>query len=165
MKLRWLVAVAALGIASSALAAEKQRGVDIYFADVEGGAATLIVTPSGESVLIDCGDRGNRDAGRINKMAREQAGLKAIDHRAITHWHSDHYGRTGRRPQLIPIRHFYDRGIPETLAEDKNFPLMIQAYKDASGGKSKTLKPGDEIPLKRTEGAPGLRLLTVCGQG
>ncbi len=167
MKTRWLLAAiaAAVLVTPFGSAAEKSRGLDIYFADVEGGAATLIVTPTGESVLIDCGDRGNRDADRINKMAREQAGLKAIDHLLITHWHSDHYGGTGRLAQLIPIRHFYDRGIPDKLAEDKNFALMIQAYKEASHGKSKTLKPGSEIALKQEEGGPALRLLTLCGQG
>src|SRR5437867_10354246 len=132
MKTRWLVAAFAALVVCASLgrSAEKQRGLDIYFVDVEGGAATLIVTPAGESALIDCGDRGNRDAGRINKAAREQAGLKTIDHLLITHWHSDHYGGTGHLAQLIPIRHFYDRGIPDNLAEDKNFSLMIQAYKE-----------------------------------
>ncbi len=36
----------------------------VYWCDVEGGAATLIVTPDGESVLIDAGNPGERDAGR-----------------------------------------------------------------------------------------------------
>src|SRR6185369_5487830 len=31
------------------------RTLDIYFIDVEGGASTLIVTPLGESMLIDSG--------------------------------------------------------------------------------------------------------------
>ena len=68
---------------------------------------------------------------------RRRAGLKAIDHSSSPHWHTDHYGGVARLSQLIPIRHFYDRGIPEKLAEDpKNFPLLIQAYRKASEGKS-----------------------------
>src|SRR5689334_22018913 len=81
---------------SNSSAAEPARGLNIYFIDTEGGAATLIVTPAGESVLIDCGNPGPRDAERIHKLATGLAGLKAIDHLAITHWHSDHYGGTDR---------------------------------------------------------------------
>lgn len=141
------------------------RGLDIYFIDTEGGAATLLVSPAGESVLIDCGNPGARDADRIHRTARE-AGLKAIDHLIITHWHTDHYGSVARLSQLIPIRHYYDHGIPAKLDEDpKNFPLLIQAYKQASQGKSTTLKAGDEVPLKQVEGGPPLRILCLCGSG
>src|SRR5213078_3471700 len=110
------------------------RGLDIYFIDTEGGAATLIVTPAGESVLIDCGNPGKRDAERIHRTATQLAGLKAIDHLLITHWHSDHYGGAAPLSRLMPIRHFYDRGIPDSLSEDpKNFPVLIAAYKKANG--------------------------------
>src|SRR5437867_11002819 len=91
------------------------RGLDIYFIDTEGGAATLIVRPAGESVLIDCGNPGSRDAERIQRTVTEQAGLKAIDHLIITHWHTDHYGGVNRLAQLMPIHHYYDRGIPAKL--------------------------------------------------
>src|SRR5437764_11173974 len=67
-------------------AADAPRGLDIHFIDTEGGAATLIVTPAGESVLIDCGNPGPRDAERIHKTAKA-IGLEAIDHLLITHWH------------------------------------------------------------------------------
>ncbi|CAN5593815.1 hypothetical protein BH10PLA2_BH10PLA2_27520 [soil metagenome] len=154
--------LAALALPASAA---PPRGLTIYFIDTEGGAATLIVTPAGESVLIDCGNPGKRDAERINKAARE-AGLTTIDKLLITHWHLDHYGGVAHLSQLIPIRQFYDRGIPEKLEEDaKNFPVLIQAYKKASGGKSITLKAGDEIPLKQVEGEPPVKLLCVCASG
>src|SRR5262245_19147470 len=131
---------------SISLGAEPKRGLDIYFIDTEGGAATLIVTPAGESVLIDCSNPGPRDAERIHKVAAEVAGLKAIDHLAITHWHTDHYGGAEKLSSLMPIRHFYNRGIPEKLDEDpKNFPTLIAAWKKASKGKSQTMHPGDEI--------------------
>jgi beta-lactamase superfamily II metal-dependent hydrolase len=165
MRCRWLaVALLLLGLVPPAWA-QDARGLDIYFIDTEGGAATLLVTPAGESVLIDCGNPGARDAERVHKAA-QQAGLQAIDHLVITHWHSDHYGGVNRLSQLLPVRRYYDHGIPEKLAEDtKNFPLLIQAYKTASGGKSTTLKPGDEITLKQKEGSPPLRLRCLCGSG
>ena len=149
----------------STLHAEERRGLDIYFIDSEGGAATLLITPERESVLIDCGNPGGRDAERIHQVATA-AGLKAIDHLIITHWHSDHYGGVGRLSKLLPIRRYYDRGIPDKLADDpRNFPTLIAAYRAATGGKSRTLKPGDEIKLQQTEGGRTLRLLCLCGQG
>jgi beta-lactamase superfamily II metal-dependent hydrolase len=168
MRCRWLLAalLACSLCPALGLAEEKSRGLDIYFVDTEGGAATLVVTPAGESVLIDCGNPGSRDAERIHKTATEQAGLKAIDHLIITHWHTDHYGGVKRLGQLMPVRRYYDRGIPKQLAEDpKNFPLLIQAYKEASRGKARTLRPGDEIPLKQPKKGPALRLLCLCGGG
>src|SRR5947208_8367117 len=112
MRLR-LLACAALLLAcvSSPAREEKKRGLDIHFIDTEGGAATLIVTPAGESVLIDCGNPGGRDAERIHQAATK-AGLTQIDHLVITHWHIDHYGGFDRLVKLIPIKNFYDHGIP-----------------------------------------------------
>ena len=48
----------------------------IYFVDVEGGAATLIVTPAGESLLVDTGNPlpDDRDAKRIFSAAQKAAG-------------------------------------------------------------------------------------------
>jgi beta-lactamase superfamily II metal-dependent hydrolase len=162
MDRRWFFVAALVVLPLSQLtAAEPVRGLDIYFIDTEGGAATLIVTPDGESVLIACGNPGPRDPERIHKVATELAGLKAIDHLAITHWHTDHYGGAERLSKLMPVRHFYDRGIPEKLDEDpKNFPTLIQAWKAASGGKSKALRPGDEIALKAR-----VKLLCLCAAG
>ncbi len=161
-----LVLIALATFSTAARSADAKRGLDIYFIDTEGGAATLIVTPAGESVLIDNGNAGTRDAERIQKAATELAGLKAIDHLIITHWHSDHYGSTERLAKLLPIRNYYDRGIPDKLAEDPaNFPTLIQAYKTASDNKSKKLNAGDELSLKQAEGAPKVRLLCLIGNG
>jgi beta-lactamase superfamily II metal-dependent hydrolase len=141
------------------------RGLDIYFVDTEGGAATLIVTPAGESILIDCGNPGTRDADRIHTVA-QAAGLKAIDHLIITHWHLDHYGGIAHLSELMPIHHYYDHGIPDSLAEDpQNFPLLIQAYNKAAADKRKALKPGDEIALKQNDGSPRIQLRCLSGGG
>src|SRR5262249_58732515 len=107
-----LVLLLVLGMFSStAVAAAPARGLDIRFIDTEGGAATLIVTPAGESVLIDCGNPGGRDAERIHKAATA-AGLEAIDHLIITHWHSDHYGGARAATKRVPGRNFYDPRTP-----------------------------------------------------
>src|SRR5258708_1533968 len=115
MRLAFLVTTLLLATSSSP-AAETTRGLDIHFIDTEGGAATLIVTPAGESVLIDCGNPGGRDADRIHKVAT-QAGLKQIDHLIITHWHSDHYGGFARPARPLPLQHYYAPGLPDSLDE------------------------------------------------
>src|SRR5215467_3283678 len=85
--------------------------LDIYWVDVEGGGATLIVSPSGESLLIDTGWRkDDRDAKRIYQVASQEAGLKKIDYLIITHYHADHVGGVGALSKLIPIGRFFDHG-------------------------------------------------------
>ena len=82
----------ALLLAPAAMLDAQTKNLDIYWIDVEGGAATLIVSPSGESMLIDTGWAvGDRDAKRIY-AATQQAGLKKIDSLVISHFHADHVG-------------------------------------------------------------------------
>lgn len=132
-----------------------EKGLDIFFIDVEGGAATLIVTPAGESILIDSGypDNNGRDRDRVLQTARK-AGLKRIDHAVVTHWHRDHYGNHAALATEIPMGTFWDRGIPDSLQEDKSFPTRIADYRRACENKSKALKPGDMLPLKQTGDVP-----------
>src|SRR5215813_122738 len=111
------------------------RTLDIYFIDVEGGAATLIVTPLGESMLIDSGFAEERDAQRILHVAKDVAGLTQIDHCITTHWHRDHMGGITLLAKLIPVKNFYDHGVPVPPGTDLNAQLM-DAYQNVSGGKS-----------------------------
>ena len=102
-------------VVSAVLVAAQTRSaktLDIYVVDVEGGNATLFVSPSGQSLLIDTGNGGMgaaRDAGRIFDAAKD-AGLSQIDHLITTHWHGDHYGGLAELASRIPIRHFIDHG-------------------------------------------------------
>ena len=165
-KLRKLLWLAILPILSSnAIVHAAPKGLDIYFIDVEGGAATLIVAPSGKSLLIDTGFPGERDAGRIAKVALEVAGLKQIDHCVITHWHRDHVGGVPMLAKLIPIRNYYDHGLPQTLAADLQAEF-IDAYKQTTNGASVTLKPGDEIKLAGSpKSSPLLKVRVVAASG
>lgn len=140
------------------------KTLDIYFIDVEGGAATLIVTPRGESLLVDTGFPGDRDAQRIAHVALEVAGLKQIDHCVITHWHRDHVGGVPALTKLIPIMNFYDHGLPQTLTGDLQ-PEFINPYKWITAGKSTTLRPGDQIKLQpAARGVPlAVRVLAASG--
>src|SRR5581483_6730286 len=92
-------------------AAAARKPLEIYFVDVEGGQATLIVAPSGESLLIDTGWPGfnGRDADRIVSVANS-AGLKKIDYVLITHYHRDHVGGAPQLAERITVGTFIDHG-------------------------------------------------------
>src|SRR5262249_16993123 len=132
---------------SSTTVQSANRNMEIYWIDVEGGAATLIISPSGESLLIDTGwEVDDRDAKRI-QAAVQQAGLKKIDHLVISHYHADHVGGLAALSKMIPIGMFYGRGDEIEPANQK----WLDSFKTASGGKRKVVKPGDRIPIKGIE--------------
>lgn len=137
------------------------KTLDIYFIDVEGGAATLIVTPLGESLLVDSGFPDDRDARRIAHVARDIAGLRQIDHYLTTHWHRDHVGGIPLLVKLISVKRFYDHGLPTVPAADIT-PGQIELYRQAGGDKSVTLKSGDEISLRNNRSLPPLALRVLA---
>ena len=126
---------------------------DIYWVDVEGGAATLMVTPGGESILIDSGNPGHRDPDRIVKVATETAGLKRIDHLITTHYHRDHYGGASTLATLIPIGTVYDNGVFDQMPDNPG-----SAYFDFPSGKRVVINPGDVLPLQKKEGQTPLSI-------
>jgi competence protein ComEC len=137
--------------------------LNFYFIDVEGGAATLIVTPAGESVLLDAGysDAGGRDAKRI-QQAMQQAGISAIDHLVVSHYHQDHYSGVPEIARLVTVKRFYDHGKMTELSEDPKFAERYGAYQAAAKNNTTALKPGDTIPLRTRAGTPPVKLLCVA---
>jgi competence protein ComEC len=144
-------------------AAQTRTTLDIYVIDVEGGNATLLVAPSGESLLIDTGnvapDAAVRDAERI-LAATQDARLTQIDHLIVTHWHGDHFGGLAELAKRIPIRHFIDHGAnvqPAPAADDflaKTYPELIAKAKHT------VVKPGDRIVIPGIE----VRVVTAAGE-
>ena len=123
--------VALAWLAAPALAQNRpSKPLEIYVLDVEGGNATLFVTPSGDTVLIDAGNGGAqaaRDAGRIVEAAKD-AGVTKIDHLIITHWHGDHFGGLQELAKQLPIAHYYDHGpnVQATPATDEFFKTVYE---------------------------------------
>jgi competence protein ComEC len=114
----------------------------IFFVDVEGGQATLIVSPAGRSLLIDTGWEA-RDAKRIVAAAKI-AGVTQIDRLIITHYHRDHVGGVGPLAQQIPIAEFFDHG--PIRVPYKGSDTIMDAYEKAHAGKPhRALAPGDSI--------------------
>jgi competence protein ComEC len=139
--------VLATALAGPAWAGAKDKKLDIYWIDVEGGAATLIVTPAGESVLVDAGNPGGRDPQRIHKVATEVAGLKQIDHLVVTHLHRDHYGGVAELAALMPVKTLYENGI-ETAPEQEQKNEAVPAFKTAKVGKRVAIKVGEKLPVE-----------------
>jgi len=143
-----ILAGAALAAAVPAAQSRTAKSLDIYVIDVEGGNATLFVSPSGESLLMDTGNVAPgavRDAGRI-LAAIQDARLQQIDHLIITHWHGDHFGGLAELASHITIREFIDHGPnvqPGAVADEflRNiYPALFAKAKHT------VVKAGDKIP-------------------
>lgn len=141
-------------------AAEADKPLQIYFVDVEGGQSTLVVSPSGESLLIDTGWPGyeGRDADRI-MTAAHQAGLKQIDYVLITHYHRDHVGGVPQLVDGMKVGTFVDHG--PNLEESKVAKADYAAYEKAIAGHPHVeVKPGWGLPVKGIQ----VRVLSAAGE-
>lgn len=84
--------------------------LEIYFIDLECGAATLLLTPAGESLPADSGwprDDG-RDAKRIHDVITRAAGREKLDYLLTTHYHGDHFGTVEALSKLLPVGRYLD---------------------------------------------------------
>ena len=148
MRLALAVLVASLSVAFASAQSKPRTSLDLYLIDVEGGNATLIVSPAGESLLIDTANGGNaavRDTDRI-MAAVQDAGVTQIDHLLTTHFHTDHIGAMPELTSRIPVRHFIDPG-PNVEARMNEFFQKIYPPLYAKGTRT-IAKPGDRIAMK-----------------
>jgi glyoxylase-like metal-dependent hydrolase (beta-lactamase superfamily II) len=130
---------------SAPRAQEKGKTLDIYVVDTEGGKATLFVSPSGESLLIDTGNPGGRDVDRIMAVVKE-AGLTQLDYLLITHYHVDHVGGLQDLATRIPIKHYVDHG--PTVEQREQVQGFQQAYAELyKKADHIVVKPGDKLPI------------------
>src|SRR5262245_25513360 len=137
-----------LAMFAASLAAAKN--LDIYVIDAEGGKAVLVVSPAGQSMLIDAGwpASNNRTSSteRIVEAARA-AGLKRIDYLVISHFDIDHIGDVPELVTKIPVGHIFDHGDFQT--SNGQAMQRFNAYaavRDKIG--HTVLKAGDRIPIK-----------------
>src|SRR5579862_5400074 len=141
-----VLSLGALGGPVLSPAQEGKAGLQIYWIDVEGGAATLVVTPEGGTLLMDCGWPGPRDAERIAKTLAA-AGAKKIDHYLTSHYHTDHWGSIAELAAMVPIEKYYYHPFPDASAKDVD-PKLKATLLGLSEGKSVILAPGMDVPLK-----------------
>jgi competence protein ComEC len=154
---RW--AFLALLLAAVAAPCALARPLEIFFIDVEGGQSTLIVSPSGQSLLIDTGWRGfeGRDADRIMTAAKA-GGVKKIDYLLITHYHRDHVGGVQQLAGQIKILNFLDHG-PNTEDSKTTKEDYADYVKAIQQGEHTVLTPGDSVPIKGLS----VEVLTAAG--
>jgi beta-lactamase superfamily II metal-dependent hydrolase len=129
----------------SAVAQVRTGTLRIYYIDTEGGQSTLFVGPSGESLLVDTGNPGDRDLGRITDILRT-AGVTRIDHLWITHYHGDHVGSLLALAKRFPVGHFYDHGKPNPNDRIVSAQFLSD-YEALSAGKRTIVKPGDKVKM------------------
>jgi beta-lactamase superfamily II metal-dependent hydrolase len=144
---RTIFLAAWLALAPSVCAAQALR---LFFIDVEGGQATLVVTPSGQSMLVDTGwpTDAQRDAERI-AAAVKKAGVGTVDYLVITHYHEDHVGGMEQLASRVKFRNVVTHGpTTETGKGADRWMATFRAAVAASGAKEIVAKPGDTIPLK-----------------
>jgi competence protein ComEC len=155
-----LAILSGLLLSTASAAAQQRTTLDIYVTDVEGGNATLFVTPAGESVLIDTGNLvgAARDAGRIMDAVHD-AGLTQIDHLILTHYHADHFGGMEELSKRIPIKEFIDHGhnVQPGVGADWERDTYPKLYAQA---KHTIAKPGDPIALKGVD----WRIVAAAGE-
>jgi len=150
-----IMALALLTASSIGTAAEKRNAaLDIYYIDTEGGQSTLFVGPTGESLLVDSGNPGERDLSRIAETLRS-AGVSRIDHMWTTHFHVDHVGTLFELAKQFPIQHFYDHGVPNPKDRIVS-AAFLTTYAELSQGKRTIVKPGDKVKMS------GLDITTVA---
>ena len=149
-----LLTVALVSAIAGLPAQTQERTLDIHFIDTEGGQSTLYVSPTGETLLVDTGNAGDRDLGRILETLRN-AGVRQIDHLWSTHYHGDHIGALLALAKQVPIGAFYDHGAPHPNDRIVSAAFM-SSYEDLSRGKRTTVKPGDKVRMA------GLDVTTVA---
>lgn len=145
--------------AARAQAASGNHHLLIYTVDVEGGQSTLLVAPSGESLLVDTGwpDNKGRDAERIQD-AMSNAGIKRIDYVLITHYHTDHVGGVPDLVSRVEVGEFLDHG-----PNREDTPATVAGYeaylKAIAGHERRIVHPGDTIPID------GLSVVVLTADG
>ena len=112
----------------------------IYWVDVEGGAATVIAAPNGQTIVVDAGFPGTRDANRVANLLKNELRVAKIDYMITTHYHTDHVEGVSTLVGLVPVGTFLDHGATIEPSSDFN------NYQTAAAAETRTtVKPGDKL--------------------
>ncbi len=95
-----------------------------HFIDVGQGDATLICSPGGEHMLIDC---GTTDSSEYLVKYLKDMGVDSLEYLIITHPHEDHYGGAPAVIDTFPVENFM---IHEDFAEIYPYDIYIDELSD-----------------------------------
>jgi competence protein ComEC len=150
------------------------QSATFYLVDIGHGNVAFAISPSGETVLLDCGP--GRAVNRIYDFT-QQNGIKKIDYMVISHFEEDHMGAAAELSKKIPILNWVDHGESATYGKSDEWwkahrgPWWregIAKRDDANFDKFKSgrdtghhiaVKPGDKVPVQ------GLDVTVVTGGG
>ena len=144
-----------------ALASAPAKSLEVRLIDVEGGKSVLLVTPAGESMLIDVGwPAGNTREASTNRIveAVKAAGLRRIDYLVISHYDLDHLGDVPQLTAEIPILHLVDHGryTGTNAATQQRYAAYSKLYETITHIE---VKPGDRVPIKGLD----VQVVTAAG--
>ncbi|HEY0705815.1 MAG TPA: MBL fold metallo-hydrolase [Polyangia bacterium] len=133
-------------------------GFRIYWIDVEGGAATLLISPTGQTLLADAGWE-SRDATRIAAVLQQETGAKTLDYFLATHYHVDHVSGAPALAGMVKINNFIDHGPSvEGGGEFNQYQNAVRT--SMAEAKRMTAMPGTKVMLGGVE----LTILTAGGR-
>lgn len=168
MKKSWfnlLTVTLGLSFAASLGADQTTHTLDLYWIDSEGGGSTLLVTPAGQSILIDSGYPANAD--RVVKAAKENAKLQKLDFVIVTHFHTDHFGGVPSIAAELPIGQLWDNGIPDTDPDQRPDSALwrrtSQPYRDLKVERHLVMV-GENVPLESSASAAPLTMRCLAAK-
>ena len=148
----------------SAAAPQPEDPLRVVFLNVRQGDSTIILTPSGKTVLIDGGQSGTRyspyDAGQETVVPMlKSLGVKKIDVLISTHPDYDHVGGLSAVLEELPVELIFDSGIDHTtetyqrfleLAREKKIPLRTPEKGEIipTGDKTRIQVIAPQVPVK-----------------
>ncbi len=145
------------------------KTLDIYFLDADLGNAVLVVTPSGQAMMLDTGQAGEKYVNRI-LAAMHDAGVKQLDYVIVSHYHWDHYGTVAELAKRIPILNYVDHGPNVDLDRDAAHyekyggrttdPQFNEYAATRDKGHHIVAKPGMKIALNGVE----VQIVTSAGE-
>ncbi|TYL39097.1 MBL fold metallo-hydrolase [Natronococcus pandeyae] len=126
---------------------ETDGELEIHHIDAGQADSTLLITPSGETILIDTGDWRQDGQEVIDYL--EAQDVDRIDHLVATHAHADHIGG-----HAAVIEHFeehrdgvgaaYDSGVVHTSATYDDYLDAVEEYEV----RLFQVEEGDDLPLE-----------------
>lgn len=127
--------------------------LEIYWIDVEGGAATLVVTPDSETILMDAGWPGfnDRDPKRILHVLEKEVGVRKLNYFITSHFHRDHVGGVFRLASMIPIEQFVDHGDSVEIGWNETADAIWKSYVETAADRRMRIEPGQRLPLANTD--------------